>query len=200
MRIIQLKTIEDSETEWIVLAQTEQTQSNNLHTSKYIAEYLLAHYRGISTAILYTEKGKPYLENRAECISISHTHQWFCLMLSKSHECGIDIEHAREALHRIAPRFMNPSEMNFLEQSKNPQSTLQFIWGAKEAVYKSWGKRGLEFATSMIVQPFEAHIECSMWMDFKFGQHCRKYTLCALHIDDLFVVYTKGFESIDSLI
>jgi 4'-phosphopantetheinyl transferase len=199
LQIKELKFVKDHKTEWIVLAQTDYNKANTLHSSKYLAEYLLAQYRGISTEISYTDTGKPYLQNRAECISISHTHQWFCLMLSTSHECGIDIEHERDALHRIAPRFMNASEMNFLEHSKYPQSTLQFIWGAKEAVYKSWGKRGLEFATSMIVEPFEAKPECSMIMDFNFRQHRRKYALNALHIKDLFVVYTTGFDVLPHL-
>ncbi len=183
-----------------MLAQTEHTSSHR-SSSKGIAEHLLEQCRGISSSVSYTEKGKPYLDNRSEFISISHTHQWFCLMLSASHECGIDIEHHRDALHRIAPRFLNSSEMAFVSDCNNPQSVLQFIWGAKEAVYKSWGLRGLEFAADMIVRPFEPKDSCTfITMDFSFRQHQRVYQLSAQQIDDLFLVYTDGFETLMPLI
>ena len=197
MQIKELKIVKDSKTNWIVLAQTEHVSSNK-NASKVLAEYLLEQYRGISSSINYTDKGKPYLNNRTEFISISHTHQWFCLMLSTSHACGIDIEHPREALHRIAPRFLNSSEMRFVEQNKDPHSALHFIWGAKEAVYKSWGQRGLEFATDMIVRPFEAAPPCAMVMDFNFNQQRRIYRLCALNINDLYLVHTDGFDVVET--
>jgi 4'-phosphopantetheinyl transferase EntD len=200
LQIKELNILKDSKTEFIVLAQTEHTSSHR-SSSKGIAEHLLEQCRGISSSVSYTEKGKPYLDNRSEFISISHTHQWFCLMLSASHECGIDIEHHRDALHRIAPRFLNSSEMAFVSDCNNPQSVLQFIWGAKEAVYKSWGLRGLEFAADMIVRPFEPKDSCTfITMDFSFRQHQRVYQLSAQQIDDLFLVYTDGFETLMPLI
>jgi len=199
LQIKELKIVKDSNAEWIVLVKTEHVSSNK-KASKVLAEHLLEQYRGISTSIHYTDKGKPYLINRSEFISISHTHQWFCLMLSTSHACGIDIEHPREALYRIAPRFLHSSEMRFVEQNKDSLSALHYIWGAKEAVYKSWGLRGLEFATDMIVRPFEAAPPCAMVMDFNFNQQRRVYQLYALHINDLYLVHTDGFDVVEASI
>ncbi len=105
--------------------------------------------------IQYDQFGKPWLADRSIGFSLSHSREYLAIVLSKNYEPGIDVETIRPTLEKTVPRLLHPSEQKFLDDCSDRQMALQFIWGAKEAVYKSWGKRGLNFADEMVLEPFQ---------------------------------------------
>lgn len=93
--------------------------------------------------ITHEESGKPVLDGWH--ISISHTKGYAAVLLSKSHEVGIDIEYVSERVKRIADRFLRPDE-----QAENTTDLL-LHWCAKEAIYKLYSELDLTFQQMKIV-------------------------------------------------
>ena len=93
--------------------------------------------------ITHEESGKPVLDGWH--ISISHTKGYAAVLLSKSHEVGIDIEYVSERVKRIADRFLRPDE-----QAENTIDLL-LHWCAKEAIYKLYSELDLKFQQMKIV-------------------------------------------------
>jgi len=58
---------------------------------------------------------------------------------------GVDIEGPRPQLERIAPKFLHPEELAYLDGHPKREWLLRVAWGAKEAVYKAARVKGLAF-------------------------------------------------------
>ncbi|MEO1626678.1 MAG: 4'-phosphopantetheinyl transferase superfamily protein, partial [Bacteroidota bacterium] len=109
--------------------------------------------RDIRGACLKDEYGKPYLENSAFDISISHSRELAAVMAA-ARPVGIDIQKIVSKIERIAHKFMRTEEMDSLELPSRIVH-LHVYWGAKEALYKAYGRKKLEFKEHILIQPFE---------------------------------------------
>lgn len=92
-------------------------------------------YKGISKH----ENGKPYLVDSHANISISHSFPIAAAMIHLKKPCGIDMERPREKHKFVQDKFLHSSE----EQYRDDLEKLCTIWGAKEVVYKIFGRRFL---------------------------------------------------------
>jgi phosphopantetheinyl transferase len=99
------------------------------------------------------EFGKPFLEGSDWQISLSNSANRAAAIVSKN-PTGLDIQYLTEKIKRIAPKFMRNDEFLFLDK-KNELEHLHVFWGAKEALYKAYGKRELDFKKHIILSPFE---------------------------------------------
>ncbi len=100
----------------------------------------------------YDEKGKPHL-NDSSFISMTHSFQFTGIIIGKK-EVGIDIEMQREKIKKIAPKFTPIEEYRNLGNGEDLVRKLTIVWGAKEALYKLYGKRGLLFLHDILVHDF----------------------------------------------
>lgn len=113
----------------------------------------LATASGLSyQGILKDEYGKPFLKGSDHHISLSHSYPYVAAQIHPLQSVGIDIEQPKEKLLRIAPRILDPAE---LENAGNNIVKHCIYWCAKEALYKVYGKRGLLFTHHLHVNPFE---------------------------------------------
>ncbi len=110
------------------------------------------------------EYGKPFLENSPFDISLSHSGR-FAAVVAAPNACGVDVQRLVEKLRRIEGKFMREEEFACLAQEKYLEH-LHVFWGAKEAMYKAYGKKKLEFREHILVEPFE--------YDVTFGR-CKGY-------------------------
>ncbi len=92
-------------------------------------------YKGISKH----DKGKPYLNDSHAHISISHSFPIAAAMIHMKNPCGIDMEQPREKHRFVQDKFLHESELQY----KDDLEKLCTIWGAKEVVYKIFGRRFL---------------------------------------------------------
>ncbi|MEP5613927.1 MAG: 4'-phosphopantetheinyl transferase superfamily protein [Cyclobacteriaceae bacterium] len=92
-------------------------------------------YKGISKQ----DNGKPYLNDSHAHISISHSFPIAAAMIHLKKPCGIDMERPREKHKVVQHKFLHSSE----EQYQDDLEKLCTIWGAKEVVYKIFGRRFL---------------------------------------------------------
>lgn len=118
------------------------------------SRYLLHQLTGTSLRgpCLKDTFGKPYIEGSARFISISHTSD-FTAAIVHDQAVGIDIQRIVEKIIRIAPKFVNALEMEFIP-ADNHVLYSHVIWGAKEAIYKAYGRKALDFKQHMTISPF----------------------------------------------
>lgn len=102
--------------------------------------------------ILKDDSGKPYLEHEGLHLSISHSREMAAAMLAPL-PAGIDIQRPVEKIERIAHKFLRPEEDASLSITHRLLH-LHVYWGAKEALYKAYGRRELDFRAHIAIAPF----------------------------------------------
>jgi hypothetical protein len=108
---------------------------------------------------LYDEFGKPYLKGVDRYISVSHSELWCAAMVSDA-PCGVDIQLYSDTVRRIANRFLTPSDLSEASHHPNPTAFLHVLWGAKECLYKAYGKKKLGFREHIFIPSIQ-------WEDHK---------------------------------
>ena len=96
--------------------------------------------------------GKPFLPGIALHLSISHTTRYAAAFLGKD-PVGVDIQYMVEKIERIAPKFLSEEEKNQVGQHRIAH--LHVCWCAKEALYKAYGQRELDFRQHILLAPFD---------------------------------------------
>lgn len=89
------------------------------------------------------EHGKPHLEDSKYHVSISHSNNHICVIASPQ-VVGVDIQTYVSKIGRIQRKFVSDQEESMIDPDLANRS-LHIIWGAKESLYKAYGKRGLDF-------------------------------------------------------
>jgi phosphopantetheinyl transferase len=119
------------------------------------SRYLLHRLKGKDYTFQKDTFGKPFLHNSLNInefeISLSHSHGRVAVICAPR-KCGIDIQKEDLRLSKLQSKFLSESERLAL----NPQdelSDLHVYWGAKEALYKAYGERGVDFKTQLFVAP-----------------------------------------------
>ncbi|MCW5910038.1 MAG: 4'-phosphopantetheinyl transferase superfamily protein [Cyclobacteriaceae bacterium] len=96
--------------------------------------------------------GKPSLKKHLHHISLSHSYPYVAAQIDLHTEVGIDLEQPKAKLLSVAPRILASGELTDAGQDVIKHCV---YWCAKEALYKSYGKRGLHFADHLNIKPFE---------------------------------------------
>lgn len=128
---------------------TAHAPSNQSLTARLVVNSLL----GNDIEITKDETGKPIAKNAKHHISLSHSKTLAAAIVSEQHQVGIDIETIHPRIERIAHKFLTEEELEAI--TTNKIETLLLYWSAKEALYKLYAKKQLEFTTQLIVQPFQ---------------------------------------------
>jgi 4'-phosphopantetheinyl transferase len=107
---------------------------------------------GQTYELAYHDTGKPYLKDRKECMSISHSHSKVAVMIDEQKETGIDIELIRDKVLNIRHKFLSEKEQENIEA--NDIEKYLVYWAAKEALYKIHGRKKVNFKEHLFVEPF----------------------------------------------
>jgi 4'-phosphopantetheinyl transferase len=95
--------------------------------------------------------GKPYLKKHTHPISLTHSFPYVAAQIDPTIQVGIDLEQPKQKLLTVAHRVLSLQE---LDDAGTDITKHCVYWCAKEALYKSYGKRGLHFADHLNVAPF----------------------------------------------
>lgn len=134
---------------------------------EWMAGRLLLHKmtgRGERAITEKDEHGKPHLLCSPYDISLSHSGR-FAAVIAAPKLVGIDVQHLVPKLKRIERKFMTEEDLNLLSEEYYLEH-LHVYWGAKEALYKAYGKKKLEFREHILLEPFNYNVS--------FGE-CRGY-------------------------
>ena len=99
------------------------------------------------------DNGKPYIENNAINISITHTDQYVAVILNEEDEVGIDCESLNRDFSAVEKKALSDEEIGDLEEEqKNEQ--LAIYWCAKEAIFKLTSQYDVDFAEQIQIDGF----------------------------------------------
>ncbi len=104
--------------------------------------------------LYYDEFGKPYL-NDGNHISISHSFRFSAIAISKKDPIGIDIEKQRDKIVKIAHKFTPIDSYKKIVDQRSLVRKLTVVWGAKESLYKIYGKKQLLFLKHIDIKDFD---------------------------------------------
>ncbi len=124
---------------------------STLHQKGFLSVRRLLQQEGYSDQNLsYNGYGKPLLDD-GKHISITHSFEFAALIISAD-EVGIDVEKNRDKILKIQHRFVNTDYDSLSDEDMVKQLTV--IWGAKEAMYKTYPYGGLSFHDHIAIDPF----------------------------------------------
>lgn len=104
------------------------------------------------------DNGKPYLQNLATEISISHTSDYVAIILHPDEALGIDIERLDRDFSAVEKKALSEDELDDLSD-RHRSLQLAIYWCAKEAIYKRMSINGVDFAEQIEVERFNPHDE-----------------------------------------
>ena len=99
------------------------------------------------------DNGKPYIENDATNISITHTEKYVAVILHPTEDVGIDIESLDRDFTAVEKKALSEDEIDDLDDDKRNEQ-LAIYWCAKEAIYKLVSAYNVDFAEQIEVERF----------------------------------------------
>ncbi len=152
--------------------------------------------KGLSAFLTYTPENKPFLGKSYLGISISHSHTIAGILLCKTTETGLDIELIQDRIERIANRFMHETELKSLDTGHGfapllRKEILTVYWCAKEALYKYYGKRELDFKKQIRIDSFTAGDSGNLTGHLHTPAHTIDLTMGFEKIGNYMLVYVK---------
>lgn len=119
---------------------------------------LINELTGENSRIIYNEDRKPFLLDNSSHISISHSHEYTSILLSRFKRVGIDLEFMSHRISRISDRFINENE-KITDSPELLRYHLYIHWCAKEALYKICDKKNINFKKNLTIKPFDPEDE-----------------------------------------
>lgn len=104
------------------------------------------------------DNGKPYLQNSAIEISISHCSRFVAIIAHPEDSVGIDIESLDRDFSAVEKKALSEEEIDDLTD-RNHNLQLAIYWCAKEAIYKRMSRNGVDFAEQINIEKFTPHEE-----------------------------------------
>ena len=144
--------------EGIELTQNSKNRVNNmksdLHRRGFLSvRHLLNKFGYTDADLVYDEYGKPHLKD-GKFISITHSFTFSGIIISDDKPVGIDIEKQRDKILKIAHKFTPIEEYKSIANHDALVSKLTVVWGAKESLYKIYGKKKLLFLDHIYIEDF----------------------------------------------
>lgn len=130
--------------------------------------------------------GKPHLIHSPLEMSLSHSNEVAAAILSPL-SVGIDVQKLVAKIERIAHKYMRPEETASL--AKHSIEHLHIYWGAKEALYKAYGRRELDFRQHILIEPFDYQQNGTTTGQVIKGDFEANYKIYFEQIDEYILVY-----------
>jgi enterobactin synthetase component D len=133
------------------------------------------------------EHGKSQSMNGHGYVSLTHTPGFAGAIFHREQPVGIDMDLIREKILKIGFRFLDSSELDFLE--KDPVH-YTMAWSAKESIFKCQGKKGVSFRENILLEPFEKNAKKikGKIRGTDFADH--HYTVDVRHLENVILTYT----------
>ncbi|TMM30027.1 4'-phosphopantetheinyl transferase superfamily protein [Polaribacter aestuariivivens] len=143
----------------VSLSESSSTRLNSmkseLHQKGFLSiRHLLKKVGYTDFDLMYDDFGKPHLKD-GKFISITHSFTFTAIIFSDDLQVGIDIEKQRDKILKIAHKFTPLEEYKTIANHDALISKLTIVWGAKESLYKIYGKKKLLFLHNIYIEDFK---------------------------------------------
>jgi len=135
--------------------------------------------------------GKPFIKNNKSFISFSHSGDYAAAIVNKESSVGIDIQLRKDKIVRLAQKFCSEDELEYINAA-NQIDYLHIIWGAKEAMFKQYGKGEVLFKEHIFVHPFQIEKSGSITVSFNKQPLTQTVNFDYQCNDDYYLVYTAN--------
>ncbi|MBR5700700.1 MAG: 4'-phosphopantetheinyl transferase superfamily protein [Bacteroidales bacterium] len=200
--VIGVWQITETEDELIALSATP---SDELEEISFIASESLRKQRLAVRALLnelfdekvylsHHDNGKPYIENSAVNISITHTTKYVAVILHDEEDVGIDIESLDRDFSAVESKALSEEERDDLDDDRKSEQ-LAIYWCAKEAIFKRVSAYNVDFAEQIEVERFRPRGEGELEATFidKDGEEM-EFELEYMTFDRHVLVWVVGEE------
>lgn len=128
-------------------------KSESLRKQKLAVRALLDAMFEEKVYLSHHDNGKPYIENNATNISITHTDKYVAVILNDLDDVGIDCESLDRDFSAVEKKALSEEEIEDLDDDHRNEQ-LAIYWCAKEAVYKKMSQYKVDFAEQIEVDAF----------------------------------------------
>jgi 4'-phosphopantetheinyl transferase len=135
----------------------------------YASRHLANTMRNCFTEIEKDEHGNPFVKGEQTQISITHSYLFAGVMLSDKADVGMDLEPVNPKVLRIGHKFITQDELAAIHEDEKIEKLILY-WSAKEALYKLYGKRGVDFKSQLLIEPFQLNKEGLLHATIKVGE------------------------------
>ncbi|MBQ9475417.1 MAG: 4'-phosphopantetheinyl transferase superfamily protein [Bacteroidales bacterium] len=133
-------------------------KSESLRKQKLAVRALLDAMFNEKVYLSHHDNGKPYIENNATNISITHTAKYVAIILADNEEVGIDCESLDRDFSAVEKKALSEDEIDDLDKAMRNEQ-LAIYWCAKEAIYKKVSQRNVDFAEQIEIEDFHVRGE-----------------------------------------
>lgn len=134
---------------------------------------------GARVHIDYNDVGAPIVDTADRWISVAHGGESVAVAIADK-PVGVDIESISRDFERVAPRYMTEAEIALSDDKR----WACFVWCAKEAMYKLYGRRGVELRGELKVDSFDSE---SMTLYGGMADMAQAVVKISLYDDDIVV-------------
>ena len=110
---------------------------------------------GRGVQIEYNEVGAPIVDTANTYISVAHTTGAVAVVIADT-PVGVDIELLHRGFDRVASRYLSAEELALSSDDR----WLAMVWSAKEAMYKLYGRKGVDLVEELRVTAYDAAEGC----------------------------------------
>ena len=133
-------------------------KSESLRKQKLAVRALLDAMFEEKVYLSHHDNGKPYIENNATNISITHTDKYVAVILNDLDDVGIDCESLDRDFSAVEKKALSEEEIDDLDDDHRNEQ-LAIYWCAKEAVYKKMSQYKVDFAEQIEIDAFRLKCE-----------------------------------------
>ena len=177
-----------------VISLTENSQNrlysmkSELHQRGFVSiRHLLKEVGYSDFDLIYDEHGKPHLKD-GNYISITHSFTFTAIVISTKTPVGIDIEKQRDKIVKIAHKFTPIEEYKTIANHEALVSKLTIVWGAKESLYKIYGKKKLLFLHHIYIKDFSLD-NCLTTGEIKYEGNSSQFKIHYFEFEGFTCVY-----------
>ena len=139
--LMNITSVPTDELEEIMLFRSESQRRQKLAVRALINEVFEE-----KMYLNHHDNGKPYLENCATTISITHTEKYVAIIIHDDEEVGIDIESLDRNFAAVEKKALSEDEIEDLEDDDKKNEQLAIYWCAKEAIFKRMSQNRVDLA------------------------------------------------------
>lgn len=148
-------------------------------------------HKGSTIRVKYDKHKKPFIDLSDDHISVSHAGDYATVIISKHQPVGIDIERIHPRLHKVADKFLSFDETG-IDIPSMATDGLCLHWCAKEALYKLYGVRNLDFRENMRILSPPQNMQGMFRGLIQLDGKETIYELISEQLDDYCLVYATG--------
>lgn len=135
------------------LEEISYIKSESLRKQKLAVRVLLDKMFDEKVYLSHHDNGKPYIENNATNISITHTDRYVAVLLNDNQEVGVDCESLDRDFSAVEKKALSEDEIDDLDDDRRNEQ-LAIYWCAKEAIFKVESQYNVDFAEQIEIEDF----------------------------------------------